>query len=517
MDALRREFDGRRLGRDPRSDGDRSARDGDVPSRDRDSSRGDGDWSHDHDGDWSHDGDGDWSRRDGDWRRDRSLRDVVFGQKSRGDQPATVGGRGYNYIDLGGRRVSAHHFDDHFDRHFGHHSGSRHSGWSRFGLGFGLGLVTSNWNDYWYDHYLPHHHRHWYRGAWNWYPRGVRYVPWLYSYSNWGYNILPYRTGYVQYYNPYWDYDYPVTTTTVVYDYREPIIVEQQVEVSDATEQQAVELLDQAMVAFKATDYDLALDHVDASLRLNAHDPIAHELRALILFATGRYTDAAATLNALLAVAPGWDWATMRGLYPSGAVYTDQLRALEAYRNSNPQSADARFVLAYHYLVAGHTGAAERELARVVELEPRDDVAAQILSALRAEPVEDDPAVAQGAPADTGAEELLPPADPVPADLEQDAETPVTPLPGRWSAEAEGGLQIELVMDADSSFTWTAREGDRTHVIEGEYSVNGPLLILEDAQGEAMLARLVPESENRFRFVLVGGPEDDPGLVFNRR
>ena len=66
-----------------------------------------------------------------------------------------------------------------------------------------------------------------------------------------------------------------------------------------------------------------------------------------------RYTDAAAPLYAVLAVGPGWDWGTFISLYPSVSVYTDQLRALESYCNTNAGSVPARFVLAYLYMTQG--------------------------------------------------------------------------------------------------------------------------------------------------------------------
>ena len=85
-----------------------------------------------------------------------------------------------------------------------------------------------------------------------------------------------------------------------------------------------------------------------------------HEFGALCLFAQGDYSRAAAVLNAVLAVAPGMDWTTMSSLYPNVDTYTQQLRKLEAFTNDKPTDAAARFVLAYHYLVVGHTDAAIR-------------------------------------------------------------------------------------------------------------------------------------------------------------
>ena len=64
-----------------------------------------------------------------------------------------------------------------------------------------------------------------------------------------------------------------------------------------------------------------------------------HEFLALAYFAQGKYQQAAAPLYAVLSVRPGWDWTTLSGMYPDVDTYTRQLRALEAYVRSNPDSA----------------------------------------------------------------------------------------------------------------------------------------------------------------------------------
>ena len=118
-----------------------------------------------------------------------------------------------------------------------------------------------------------------------------------------------------------------------------------------------------------------------------------HEVAALCLFATGDYTRAAAILNSLLAAAPGMDWTTLSGLYGNVTEYTSQLRALERHCQEKPDDAAARFVLAYHYLIAGHDQDAATQLKFVVERQPEDQVAKRMLEALSpAEPAAEAPA-----------------------------------------------------------------------------------------------------------------------------
>ena len=137
-------------------------------------------------------------------------------------------------------------------------------------------------------------------------------------------------------------------------------------------------MFDAARESFKQGNYDQALAQADDALKTLPNDTALHEFRALCLFALKRYDEAAATLYAVLSVGPGWDWATLVGLYPDVEVYTAQLRALEAYCDANPTSAAARFVLGYHYLTQGHTEAAATVLKQVVALMPNDTLSAKL-------------------------------------------------------------------------------------------------------------------------------------------
>ena len=80
------------------------------------------------------------------------------------------------------------------------------------------------------------------------------------------------------------------------------------------------------------------------------------------------------------------DWTTMSGLYPDVATYTGQLRALEDRCRQDPKAAAPRFVLAYHYLVAGHNDAAVAQLKALITLEPGDRVARRLLASLTGTP-----------------------------------------------------------------------------------------------------------------------------------
>ncbi|HEV3136391.1 MAG TPA: hypothetical protein VGZ26_00780, partial [Pirellulales bacterium] len=77
---------------------------------------------------------------------------------------------------------------------------------------------------------------------------------------------------------------------------------------------EAIKLFDAAREAFKSNDYPRALREVDKAIKLLPSDTTLHEFRALVLFAQGKYRDAAAGAYAVLSVGPGWTWETVREL-----------------------------------------------------------------------------------------------------------------------------------------------------------------------------------------------------------
>ncbi len=154
-------------------------------------------------------------------------------------------------------------------------------------------------------------------------------------------------------------------------------------------------LLDAARDAFIQGNYIPALVQCDQAIASQPQDLVAHELRGLILFALGRYKEAAGPIYAVLSVEPGWDWTTLCSLYSDANTYTEQLRALENYVTANPNATEARFLLVYQYITCGYGEAATRQLTAVVQQNPRDQLSAQLLSALTTTKPEAQPAPAR--------------------------------------------------------------------------------------------------------------------------
>jgi hypothetical protein len=268
-----------------------------------------------------------------------------------------------------------------------------------------------------------------------------------------------------------------------------------------AAAERGYQAFDRARDAFKAGDYAAALDLTDAALKGVPGDPLVHEFKALALFARGEDARAAAELHAVLAVTPGMNWATLSGLYPDIETYTGQLRALEDRCRRDPTAAAPRFVLAYHYLVAGHKDAAMAPLKAVLAIEPGDRVARRLLASLTA------PAPAP-APAET--------TRTVPDGDGAAGRPPSVDLVGRWRGDRDGST-FELSLDGRGRFVWqAAREGKATATVSGAYALSGDTLTLKAEDRSPLRASVTELSPDSFRLKTVGDIPGDPGLGFRR-
>ena len=290
------------------------------------------------------------------------------------------------------------------------------------------------------------------------------------------------------------------------YDYSQPIPYQQsdpqqQTAATGAAQaptpnQEALSTFDQAREAFSTGDYKKALDLTNQTLKKMPQDAVVHEFRGLTLFALQQYKDAAATEYAVLSAGPGWDWTTMSGLYGNVADYTTQLRALESYVEKNPKSADGHFLLAYHYLTAGHADAARSQLTEVDQLTPNDRLVRQLLGMSK-------PADDAGAP---------PAAEP-PVDDEKSIKA--EQLVGTWTAAGSGGSKFVMTLGADESFSWKYTAGKKTDEMKGKFSVEGNNLALQVDNGSALVAD-VELNGNQLKFQVAGGDPNDPPLMFKK-
>jgi uncharacterized protein (TIGR03066 family) len=378
--------------------------------------------------------------------------------------------------------------------------------------------IREDWHD-WHgdDHFHDDwHHGYWHGNAGEWWNHMWDEHTALMAFGTtmWGVNRAAYALGYWGYENPYYYESYPVGGD-VVLNYSEPMFIESApavetsaavVPTESATSEAAAEIpspglreFEAARTAFYQGDYAAALAATNQALAALPQDAVIHEFRALVLFAQGKYKDSAATLYAVLAAGPGWDWTTMLGLYPNVDVYTMQLRALEEVARTTG-TAEARFVLAYHYLTMGHNDSAVYQLKQLQKLTPNDPVAKELL-------------VMAAGPEAAGATSA---ADTAAASPSPSAKIDAAELTGKWSAAGESGTRFTLDLTAEGGFTWTYGAKGKQETVKGVYALDGDVLALEPTTGGVMLAEVSKPRQGSFDFQLLGAPAGDRGLKFRR-
>jgi tetratricopeptide (TPR) repeat protein len=370
-----------------------------------------------------------------------------------------------------------------------------------------------------------------------------------YGYSSWGLESLATPWLYSDYSNPYMTPEtqtiivqqpvpVPVGTeapvspsTTVAFDYSKPIGVTEPPPEAAAVDT-AQDALTEARDTFRAGDYARALALADQALAQTPNDPILHEFRALVLFALNRYKEAAATAYVVLTAGPGWNWATMVGLYSDVETYNKQLRELEANVRRNPNDASSHFLLAYHYMVQGHKEAAASQFQQVVKLEPKDQLSTRFAAALGVTPPEPPKLPAQLANADnTGAAKPMdlaqaaagnsPKAGPKPESAPAE-DVPLPPAPpqelqGQWSAKPNEKMSIVLALNADGTFGWTVTQDGKSQTLQGWAGYQDQILTLAQEQGPPLVGKItIDPVGNRFAFKPPGTPKAVAGLSFEK-
>jgi hypothetical protein len=376
-----------------------------------------------------------------------------------------------------------------------------------------------------FSHRPSYYHGAWYHGDWHghW-GHPYAYRPWGWYGGGWGWGFgfgvgaglatvgvaatlgSPWGWGYYGYYNPYWVV--PVGGVTYI-NYAQPIVVAPPPQPttqptlpgpSDTAsvtpnQEKALSMFESARNLFKRGDYQLALAQTNRAVALLPNDTLMHEFRGLCFFAMNDYQQAAAATYAVLSIGPGWDAATLNSLYANPSIYGEQLRALETYCNENPDASHARFLLAYHYMLAGKNEQAAAELQIVVELEPKDQLSSQLLKGLTTVPSDEPPTVP-----------TAPPARPIEADS----------LVGNWRGSRPDGSKFELSLTDDNQFSWRFSQQDKQQRLKGTYTLADNYLILTASDQNALVGHVALEAGDKLRFKLASGSPSDPGLTFTR-
>ena len=366
-----------------------------------------------------------------------------------------------------------------------------------------------NWADGKLDNYGDWYHGGWAPGAgwgymWDNYP-----VAAAIGLTAWGVNRIGFGWGYWGYSNPYYtessssSYSYAYSQPMVTYSDSASTTAETDPATATSSEPQPTDAgmaaFEEARAAFHDGDSATALTKLDTTSKTMPRDTVVHEFRGLVLFALKKYPESAAATYSILSAGPGWNWTTMISLYGEADSYTKQLRALEEFAKANPKSADAHFLLGYHYQTCNYAENAAKQFKLAQALLPDDKLLKQL--------------VAMTAPTDESKKSDTPPEpQAVPPEKVLKSEQFV----GTWKATSQGAT-FQLDLTKEGGFVWTYSRGKEKQSVKGAFAVDQNNLALETEDGGGtMLAEIDFANPSQFLFKMIGGDAKDPGLEFKK-
>jgi len=132
----------------------------------------------------------------------------------------------------------------------------------------------------------------------------------------------------------------------------------------------------------KARDYRLAVRAWRHAVVDDPKNGTTVVMLAQALFATGEYDEAAAAAQRAMTLLPEEKWreavSKFRGFYTNIQDYSDQLIKLEKAVEEYPNDPSLRFELGFQYAYSGHPDLALRQLDKLLELVPQDQVGREL-------------------------------------------------------------------------------------------------------------------------------------------
>lgn len=145
--------------------------------------------------------------------------------------------------------------------------------------------------------------------------------------------------------------------------------------------QSAHSAMDRGLISFREGRYREAADAFRLACDTNQGDPSARIYAAHALFATGRYRDAVKYLREAFRLQPRIAYLTfdMRSDYRQPEEFEKQVAALDSALDTAPRDEDRLFMLGYVLYFGGQREMAYYTFQRLVRVNPRDKLAAQLM------------------------------------------------------------------------------------------------------------------------------------------
>ena len=153
-----------------------------------------------------------------------------------------------------------------------------------------------------------------------------------------------------------------------------------------STKEPASDNIAKGEVAFKAGDYQVAIDNWRKALADKPDDSLVQLMLGQAWFAAGYYQQASAATQGAMRTLPRSDWGVVvrnrNELYSDWRDYKVQLQKLENAADKNPDDPALQFLLGYHDAYTEYPERAAARLGKAVKLEPGDEIAAQLQKVL---------------------------------------------------------------------------------------------------------------------------------------
>ncbi|MEQ8789554.1 MAG: tetratricopeptide repeat protein [Pirellulaceae bacterium] len=267
-------------------------------------------------------------------------------------------------------------------------SGWSDSGWGNSGSGRG-GSSYSNRRGGYYNsynfgrspYYSGYGSRSGYYGGYNNGGFGLSIVAPLLRYGSL-FNSLPYYSGYGGYGSNYYGGAYynraPSVASTQTY--RVPTSSSSGPLIPTSAGAAAYQL--QAERAFREHRYEDAAKYNNHAVVEDGENGRLYLFASQTLFALGDYQGAASAIHQAASLLDRSEWGYVVQNYAQfyrGRDYVTQMEQLVDFIDENPDASYAYFLRGYHYVYLGHDDAARKQLTKAVELESRDQLAAELL------------------------------------------------------------------------------------------------------------------------------------------
>ena len=316
--------------------------------------------------------------------------------------------------------------------------------------------------------------------------------------------------------------------TTVVYDYSQPINVTAEAP-NPAAESSTEQVFSAARDAFKAGDFQRALDLTDQVLKDTPNVPVVHEFRASVSSRSSVSTRRRPSITPC-------SRPDLAGTGPPWSAFTRTWTPIPtSFAPSKPRSGATRARPRRSSCLATITSSRDTKTRlpassrRSTQLQPSDQLSASFVKALKkvseqpaGQPAQvnvaaaGQPAGATAAPAQPAAPAALP-AQPA-AEQPQQPEPPPPPpasLVGTWKAQPAADLSIALTLQADGQFAWEVDSKGQKQTLTGQAGFKDNTLALLQEDGPPLVGKITEEGGTKFVFTPTGG-QKAPGLTFTK-